>query len=91
MKYTLGADHRKGSHLTDLIVDGPMFCKVLRIVFTLFFFLFLLGTQYPVSLGPMIWLLNHVFACVQGLGRLKPFLHTIQGGWGSGVGVGGNN
>ena len=37
-----------------------MFCKVLRIVFTLFF-LFLLGSQYPVSLGPMVRLLNHVF------------------------------
>merc|ERR1711867_258442 len=40
--------------------DGPMFCKVSRIVFTLFF-LILLGSQFPVSLGPMVWLLNHVF------------------------------
>ena len=59
-----------------LIGDGPMFCKILRIVFTLFFssfywapstlflwgsaaepcFLFLLGSQYPVSLGPWLQL-----------------------------------
>ena len=79
MKYTHGADRRQGSHLTDLIGDDPMFCKVLRIVFTLFFFvsiglpvprfsgpdgsaaepcfLFLLGSQYPVSPGPIVPLL----------------------------------
>ena len=76
MKYTHGVDRRQRSHLTDLIGDGPMFCKVLRIVFTLFFssfywapstlflwgsaaepcFLFLLGSQYPVSLGPWLQL-----------------------------------
>ena len=77
MKYTHGADRRQGSHLTDLIGDGPMFWKVLRIVFTFFFsiglpvprfsgpdgsaaepcFLFLLGSQYPVSPGPIVPLL----------------------------------
>ena len=56
MKYTHGADRRQGTHLTDLIGDDPMFCKVLRIVFTLFFFWFLLGSQYPVSLGPWLQL-----------------------------------
>ena len=78
MKYTHGKDRRQGSHLTDLIGDGPMFCYVLLIVFTLFFFVpiglpvprfsgpngsaaqpafcFLLGSQYPISLGPWLQL-----------------------------------
>ena len=86
MKYTHGADRRQGSHLTDLIGDDPMFCKVLRIVFTLFFFvsigltvprfsgpdgsaaepcfLFLLGSQYPVSPGPMVRLLSLLFVSI---------------------------
>ena len=85
MKYTHGADRRQGSHLTDLIGDGPTFWKVLRIVFTLFFFvsiglpvprffgpdgsaaepcfLFLLGSQYPVSPGPMV----RLYACWKGM------------------------
>ena len=57
--------------------DGPMFCKVLRIVFTLFF-LFLLGSQYPVSLGPMVWLLNHVFCFYWA--PSTPFLRARQFG-----------
>ena len=85
MKYTHGKDRRQGSHLTDLIGDGPMFCKVLRIVFIFFFvpfglpvprfsgtdgsaaepyFLFLLGSQHPVSPGPMVWLLSLLFVSI---------------------------
>ena len=51
MKYTHGADRRQGSHLTDLIGDDPMFCKVLRIVFTLFFFVSI-GLRVPRFSGP---------------------------------------
>ena len=86
MKYTHGADRREGSHLTDLIGDGLMFCKVLRIVFKLFFFvsiglqvprfseldgsaaepcfLFLLGSQYPISPGLMVRLLSLLFVSI---------------------------
>ena len=60
MKYTHGKDRRQGSHLTDLIGDGPMLCYVLWIVFTLFL-LFLLGSKYPVSPGPMVRLLSLLF------------------------------
>ena len=58
MKYTQGKDRRQGSHLTDLIGHGPM-----RIVFTLFF-LFLLGSQYPVSPGPMVRMLSLLFISI---------------------------
>ena len=97
MKYTHGADRRQGSHLTDLIGDDPMFYKVLRIVFTLFFFvsiglpvprfsglngsaaepcfLFLLGSQYPVSPGPMVRLLSLLFVSI-GL-PVPPFLWAL--------------
>ena len=51
MKYTHGAYRRQGSHLTDLIGDDPMFCKVLRIVFTLFFFVSM-GLPVPRFSGP---------------------------------------
>ena len=51
MKYTHGVDRRQGNHLTDLIGDGPMFCKVLRIVFTLFFFVSI-GLPVPRFSGP---------------------------------------
>ena len=50
MKYTHGAEHRQGSHLTDLIGDGPMFCYVLLIVFTLFFF-----CSYWAPSTPFLW------------------------------------